>query len=519
MKSRTLNFVTALALFAVLAINGRLAAQQQGAGPQPKKEHHLYKLIDMGTFGGPNGFLPEPTQAIQALNNRGMIASGADTDIPDPNFLNNSGFFPSDGFIAHAFQWRDGVLKDLGALPGGNNSFANWISTNGLIVGASENGLFDPTFGKPEADAVLWKDGEIIKLETLGADFSLASAVNDRGQVVGHTVNTVTDQCEPYSQPFCQRAFLWHDGAMQDLGTLGGPEAIALFVNERGQVAGWALTDSNPNPTTGFPTQHPFLWENGTMHDLYTLGGTFAAPMDLNNRGQVVGGSSLDGDSAFHPFLWDRGVLTDLGTFGGSFGFPESINDAGHVIGQASFPGDQIYHAVLWRNGRMSDLGTVDCVPVSGAFHINSKDQVVGTSGPLSGEWVHAFLWENGGPMIDLNTLVRSDSKVQLVSAPDINDRGEITALGKLRNGDTHAFLLVPCEVDHSRERECEEEAAAKAPLRNSPAAVSLSEMSAPQGRLTPREIIARWRSRFARITSLEPSQRDNSNARRRKNP
>lgn len=123
-------------------------------------------------------------------------------------------------------------------------------------------------------------------------------------------------------------------------------------------------------------------------------------------------------------------MLTDLGTFGGGFGLSESINGAGHIVGQATFPDDQIFHAALWRNGVMTDLGTVDGDPASGAFHINSKDQVVGSSGPLSGEWVHAFLWENGGPMIDLNTLVRSDSKVQLISAPDINDHGEITALG-----------------------------------------------------------------------------------------
>lgn len=102
--------------------------------------------------------------------------------------------------------------------------------------------------------------------------------------------------------------------------------------------------------------------------------------------------------------------------------------------------------------------------------------------------------------MIDLNTLVRSDSNVQLVSAPDINDRGEITALGTLPNGDSHAFLLVPCDDDHSREKECEEEGPATTTLHNSPAAVRLSGVSAPQRRLTPREIMARTRSRFGRI-------------------
>ena len=508
MKSRISSFVIALAAFAVAVTSIRLAAQEQQTEPHHKKEHHRYKLIDMGTFGGPQGFLPEPTQAIQPLNNLGLVASGADTDIPDPNYPNTSGFFPADGFIAHAFQWRDGVLTDLGALPGGNNSFANWISTNGLIVGASENGLFDPTFGAPEADAVLWKDGKILDLGTLGANFSLASAVNNRGQVVGHTVNTVTDQCQPYSQPFCQRAFLWQYGAMQDLGTLGGPEAIALFVNKRGQVAGWALTDSNPNPTTGFPTQHPFLWENGTMKDLRTLGGTAVMIGDLNNRGQVVGASYLEGDVASHPFLWDRGVLTDLGTFGGSFGYAESVNDAGHAVGTAFFPGDQIFHAALWRNGVMTDLGTVDGDPKSGAFHINSKDQVVGNSANLSGEWVHAFLWEDDGPMIDLNRLVRSGSKVQLVSADDINDHGEITALGKLPNGDTRAFLLIPCDADHSGERECEEEAAPTAALQDSAGAISLSGMSTPQRGLTPREIMTRMRSRFGRDRGFGAWQR-----------
>jgi probable HAF family extracellular repeat protein len=102
------------------------------------------------------------------------------------------------------------------------------------------------------------------------------------------------------------------------------------------------------------------------------------------------------------------------------------MNNAGEVVGRADFP-DGHHDGFLWRNSVMTDLGTLGTQ--STAFQINSRHQVVGAS-RIDDETVHAFLWEDGGPMLDLNDLVAGNSTLQLVVAFNINDHGEITGLG-----------------------------------------------------------------------------------------
>jgi probable HAF family extracellular repeat protein len=495
-KSRMLTSITAMVLFAALAIPVHVAAQDEQEHNHRHKQHH-YKLIDMGTFGGPSSFVNPPFNSVPALNSRGTIVGSSATSIPITS--------TSDGFVCgsplgfvpasfHAFQWRKGVVTDLGALPPSeeNCSNAGAVNASGESAGTSEIDEVDPVLGVKELRAVIWKQGEIINLGTLGGRLSVGSVggINNRGQVVGAATNAIPD---PFSFLYLlagnpdgtqTRAFLWQHRVMQDLGTLGGPDAWAGFVNQRSQIAGYSYTNSTPNPVTGIPTQDPFLWEDGTMLDLGTLGGAFGYPAALNNRAQVIGSSSLAADPGAclgigniancHPFLWDQGSLIDLftSTIGGNPQLVFAINDAGEIVGAAAFP-NAPFDALLWRKGVATDLGHLDdCSSL--AFGINSHGQVVGgTFSCADGTQTHtrAFLWENGS-MVDLNTLIPHNSGFRMVEAEAINDRGEIAGNGVppgVAPGDVntlgHAFLLIPCDENHD-DSECEDDGEGKAVAR-----------------------------------------------------
>ena len=508
MKSRKWSFVVVMTIIAALAMPVGTAAQDNPS-PDHKSKHHQYKLIDMGTFGGAQSSINDQVNGYPDLNKYGDLVGAAETLVPLNQYSNGWPCFPGPN-ANHALRYHDGHTTDLGSLsPSGTDcSNAQTINDSGEIVGVSENGVIDPVLGINEMHGFIFKYGHMADLGTLGGNVSYAGSINNRGQVVGFATNAIPDPNSMYyllaqgSPNGTQtRAFLWEDGSMQDLGTLGGPDASANFVNEEGQVAGITYLNSIVNPLTGVPTQDTFLWQNGTMRDLGNLGGSIGGPNGMNNRGQVVGTSNIAGDQLFHPFLWDGRRLLDLGTLGGSTGNAIAINDAGDVAAEADLPGDQTHDAFLWKNGVVTDLGNLGVTSFPHA--ISASGQVVGSSriDATLGNG-RAFLWENGGPMVDLNTLIPTNSSLTLVYAYTINERGEIGGTGVpagCQPADVdacgHAYLLTPCDEKHPGECEDYSMIEVSAPQTSAPTAQYPATVK--QGSESPLSPVERSRSRM----------------------
>jgi probable HAF family extracellular repeat protein len=263
----------------------------------------------------------------------------------------------------------------------------------------------------------------LVPLSNYGGNNSQITQANNRGQMAGYVENGVLDATCQSATPGLQfdfEAVLWNrEGQLRLLDPLPGDTVgFALSVNEAGRVVGASgLCASTPL----FPLAigpHAVLWEaNDRAVPIPGLGGTrINTATSINDLDEVVGASSLPGDTTIHAYLWSRhmDLPRDLGTV----------------------PGDQ------------------SSLPAAmGALNIRSE--VVGTScastdpiDDLFSGACRAFLWRDNA-MMDLNSLVATGgnpSNLYLFLAFGINDRGAITGWAFTPQGEVHAFLATPCE-------------------------------------------------------------------------
>jgi len=162
----------------------------------------------------------------------------------------------------------------------------------------------------------------------------------------------------------------------------------------------------------------------------------------------------------------------------------------------------------------LTDLGTVDGDPCSDALAVSSNGQVVGASQSAAGgcgEWTTAFLWENGGPSVDLNLLGGSSGAgVHLFAGFWVNGRGEIVAGGTpptcaFAETCGHVYTLIPCDENHTDVEGCdysEVDVTTEAPVRPATTATNAAKLSAAEMMMRYRSLMA---NRYRRFGAFPP--------------
>jgi probable HAF family extracellular repeat protein len=340
------------------------------------------------------------------------------------------------------------TATDLGTL-GGTFSAAGGINNMGSVVGSAT------LTGDTSLHAFLWRKGLMTDLGTLGGSdtlpYSVAVNVNDSDEVVGFSETATPD---PLGENFCGDSlvclpFLWRDGVMNPLPTLGGNNGQAFDINNRGEVIGVA-ENSMPDPTCAPPQVlhfEPASWNNGKVQEFPTFpGDPDGAANATNDAGQVLlptGNCTSLGPPSGHDSLLRNGTLTDFGSLGGSPLAANDINNKGQVVGTLVDSNGNDLEVFLWQNGVAIGLGTLPGDVTSVASAINDKGQATGQSCDANGN-CRGFLWQDG-VMADLNTLVPANSTLDFPDPVDINSRGQIVGLGAVKStGELHAFLLTP---------------------------------------------------------------------------
>ena len=294
--------------------------------------------VPLGTLGGPNSGIIFPVK-----NNRGIVAGISETN--DANPFNEesscSAVFPTATLkICRGFRWENGLMTELKPFSGGYNGFASAANSQGQVAGWAENGLHDPSCTASQVlqfRAAIWEPGTDVPTQLpplTGDSTSAATAMNDRGQVVG-----ISGICGfavgAYS---AAHMVIWENGVPAPIPGLGGVAwNTPMAINEQGVVVGFSNYRASDADTFN---EHAFIWTKdlGTKEILPLSGDTRGQALGVNSRGQVVGLSRRPG--VRRAFIWENGTSYDLNSmvdagFTDVLRFANDINDKGEITGQA----------------------------------------------------------------------------------------------------------------------------------------------------------------------------------------
>jgi probable HAF family extracellular repeat protein len=272
----------------------------------------------------------------------------------------------------------------------------------------------------------------ITDLGTLpGTVQSVATGINNSGQIIGFTNNTIIPGLAPGAN---SQSFLYSNGHMTSVTPVGGGTAMAI--NDSGEVVGGVNVGvNNSGQIVGSPFQVPFTSTAGTMT---TTQASFN-PVGINDAGQIAGTIFRPGGGT-DAAIYQNGQVFDIGKALGLFGVQTQtvamgIDRAGDVLFSV-FNGNNNTNTYMIYKADGSTQTLTGGGPPSG---MNNLGQVVGNN-----SFGYGFLFSNGsyvslGSLLPPNTV----SLWQFLDPSAINDEGEIVGTGQI-NGQVHAFLMTP---------------------------------------------------------------------------
>jgi hypothetical protein len=241
-----------------------------------------------------------------------------------------------------ATLFEEGVPRDLSDALDAEYSEAMRINGEGTVIG--EFAYRVPSMWTHGSFGFIWKGGVTTKLEELGAVSMVA--INDQDQVL------IAKALEPGpSDPSCRlfncgaRGLLWRDGVVTDLGTLGGASTIPVAMNNHGVVVGRSQREGAQGANARW---YPFLWQEGVMTELSGPSTQFSPgisgdDMWIDDSGRI----------AFDGRIWEGGQpITPLAPFQVS---AQAFNDADWFAGVAEIPWGSgeawSYRPVVFKDG------------------------------------------------------------------------------------------------------------------------------------------------------------------------
>jgi len=256
----------------------------------------------------------------KALNNADQVVGSAVRTRPKSELLGT-----------RAFALSGGRFRLLRQPPGQDWSEATAINDRGDVVGDC---LF-PTRLSDNFPAVLWTNGHVKRLPSLYGLLDVAYGINDHREIVGSCTNS-------NGRP---TPVFWDRKGVHALRTLGGGSGEAEAVNDSGRIVGYS--------TIATGQTHACLWESGRVVDLLGNRSRYSEAAAISPDGTVAG-FFLDGKH-FRAFTWSKGRVSLLPRPDDSSAKAEGVNDAGDVVGDVRIKTPQVVtiYAVVWRKGQM----------------------------------------------------------------------------------------------------------------------------------------------------------------------